>query len=270
LTYVLAVVFLLVVALLVVIILSRSGNDGGTGSTATPTPTAAASASSSPSSGGSPSAEPSASASIEASPSAAASPTGTGAVPTARAVIRELGVDDRASPQAKPRVLVFGSEGGGDVAVKLQAATGGSLCVHRSRLPPDFAAVLTKLCEPDTRVQLFVCSQGRRACEPSLVVPIHVPRLSVRKHELPRIVDEFALDAAAALGASPALFTGDDRAWVLEHGASSLSEIEKATLRLTARSISGSINEAAARLGMASISLTRWLRRRTPPKGLLP
>ena len=49
LTYVLAVVFLLVVGLLVVIILSRIGDDGGTGSTSTPTPTALASASSSPS-----------------------------------------------------------------------------------------------------------------------------------------------------------------------------------------------------------------------------
>ena len=136
LTYVLAVVFLIVVALLVVIILSRIGNDDGTGSTSTPTPTALASASSSPSGAGSPSAEPSASATIGASPSAAASPTGTGAVPPARAVIRELGVDDRASPQAKPRVFVFSSEGGGDVAVKLQAATGGrvEICIYPGTL----------------------------------------------------------------------------------------------------------------------------------------
>jgi hypothetical protein len=152
----------------------------------------------------------------------------------------------------------------------LQAATGGSLCVHRARLPPDFATVLDRLCEPDTRVQLFVCSQGRRACEPSLVVPIHVPQLCDRRPELPRIVDEYALDAATALGAPPVLFTSDDRAWVLKHAASSLPEIEKATLRLTACKVSGSLNEAAARLGMAAVSLTRWLRRRAPPKGFAP
>ena len=193
-------------------------------------------------------------------------------VPIAQALHRHTLGDDRPFIVCDPRrrdteesVRAASNQPSGMAG--FEAATGGSLCVHRARLPPDFAAVLARLRDPASRVQLFVCSQRHRGCEPSLVVPIHVPRLGNRRPELPRIVDEYALDAAEALDAPPMLFTSDDRAWVLKHAATSLSEIEKATLRLTACRASGSLNEAAARLGMATVSLTRWLRRRVPPKG---
>ena len=42
-----------------------------------------------------------------------------------------------------------------------------------------------------------------------------------------------------------------------EHAATSLGEIEKATLRLTAIRMYGSIGRAATRLGMAHVSLSR-------------
>ena len=47
-----------------------------------------------------------------------------------------LGVDDPASPQARPRVVVFISDGGGDVTVKLQNATGGKVkfCLYPGTL----------------------------------------------------------------------------------------------------------------------------------------
>lgn len=122
LTLVLAVIFLAVVALLVVILLGRIGDDGGTGSTSTPTPTATASASPSPT--GPASASPEASASIEPSPSASASPA-TGGVPPARAVIRDLGIDVPGDPQARPRIFVFRSDGGGDVTVRLLSVSSG-------------------------------------------------------------------------------------------------------------------------------------------------
>jgi hypothetical protein len=135
-TLVLAVIFLLVVALLVVIILGRIGDDGGTGSATTPTPTATASASASPTGAESSSPEASASASIEPSPSAAASPAATGAVPLARAVIRDLGIDRPEDPQARPRIFVFRSDGGGDVTVELLSVSSGRarICLYPGTL----------------------------------------------------------------------------------------------------------------------------------------
>jgi hypothetical protein len=37
------------------------------------------------------------------------------------------------------------------------AAAGGSLCVHRRRLPRDFPAAVVMIRQPDTRVQLVIC-----------------------------------------------------------------------------------------------------------------
>ncbi|HEX2689809.1 MAG TPA: FHA domain-containing protein [Kofleriaceae bacterium] len=150
----------------------------------------------------------------------------------------------------------------------LEAATGGSLCVRSFRLPLDFASVLVRLRKPDARVQLIVCMQDHGDGDAFLAVPIHVPPIKQRASELRRIIDEYALDAAVALDASPSSFTSADREWVLKHGASSLAEIEKATLRLTALRISRNRTRAAERLGMAPVSLTRWIGRRKPPEPL--
>jgi len=135
LTLVLAVVFLFVMALLVVIILGRSASSQDAGSTATPISTASAPASS-PSGDGSPSPDASASPTAEGSPTTSPSPSGTAEVPAARAVIRGLGADDPGSPQATPRILVFSSEGGGDVMVKVQQTTGGKVefCLYPGTL----------------------------------------------------------------------------------------------------------------------------------------
>jgi DNA-binding transcriptional LysR family regulator len=51
----------------------------------------------------------------------------------------------------------------------------------------------------------------------------------------------------------------------MAHAAATLGEIEKATLRLTAIRMRGSIGRAAARLGMAPVSLSRWIGRRELP-----
>ena len=74
-----------------------------------------------------------------------------------------------------------------------------------------------------------------------------LPPLGERAAELDRIIDEYAADAVAALGAS-ATFTPADRDWVRRHEAATLAGIEKATRRLVAiRGNGGSITRAAAR-----------------------
>jgi hypothetical protein len=47
-----------------------------------------------------------------------------------------------------------------------------------------------------------------------------------------------------------------------DHAAASLAEVEKATLRLVTLRTSRNMRHAAARLGMAPVSLFRWLGRR--------
>jgi hypothetical protein len=89
--------------------------------------------------------------------------------------------------------------------------------------------------------------------------PIVVPSIRERGSELTRIVDEYALDAIGTLG--NACFFDADRAWVLEHAAGSLAEVETATLRLVAIRQAGSIYAAAARLGMSHVALGQWFKR---------
>ncbi len=153
-----------------------------------------------------------------------------------------------------------------DRAVKaFEAAAGGTLCVWSSRLPPDFGEALALLREPEARVRLVVCSQRRGAGDEVLGAPIEIPPLAGRARELPRIVEEYAHDALAELGEPRGSFTAADRDWVLAHEAGTLADLEKATLRLVALRTSGNVNRAAARLGMAHVSLARWIRRRRLP-----
>jgi hypothetical protein len=170
-----------------------------------------------------------------------------------------------------------------------RAASGGSLCMRRDRLPIDFTALLARLHEPDPRVQLIVCSErDDRGVHLAGPVPIFVPPLRGRASELPRIVEAYVVEAIAALdpvraqdssfitGQDSCFFTGDDLQWVVECMATSLPEIEKATLRIVALRMSRSAGQspgssanlrvAAERLGMAPVSLTRWFERRRTRK----
>jgi len=70
----------------------------------------------------------------------------------------------------------------------------------------------------------------------------------------------------STLGVRRDCLTEEDRTWILDHEASSLSDIEKATLRLVALRTSANMSTAAARLGMAPVSLSRWIGRRKIPR----
>jgi hypothetical protein len=116
-------------------------------------------------------------------------------------------------------------------------------------------------------VQLIVCADARFDVHPflALPVPIRVPSLTVRTDELPRIIDEYAVDAIAELRALRPGFTAADRQWVLANAPLTLAAIEKATLRLVAIRASRNMSDAAERLGMAPVSLSRWIERRKLP-----
>ncbi|TMQ10643.1 MAG: hypothetical protein E6J91_25735 [Deltaproteobacteria bacterium] len=124
-----------------------------------------------------------------------------------------------------------------------ELAAGGSLCVPNRGLPPDLPELLKSFYEPDHRVQLIVCTQrhGRDKLLGGLM-PIEVPPIGARETELSRIVHAYAGDAIAALNAPASSFSNDDHRWVMQDG----------------------VSQAARLLGMAQVSLSRWLDRRMP------
>ena len=148
--------------------------------------------------------------------------------------------------------------------VAFRAALGGSLCLHQERTPGDLPALAALVRSSDAPVQIIVIAEAQYHLHPFLLrpAPIRVPPLSARAREVRRIVDEYARDAMSALGAGDTGLTDHDRAWILEHAAGTLSQIEKATLRLVALRLSSSVTEAAGRLGMSHVALGEWLARR--------
>lgn len=146
----------------------------------------------------------------------------------------------------------------------LAAARGGSLCVRSNRPPQDFVKVISALRDPDSGVQLIVCDSSPHDAEALLAVPITIPPLASRKDEIPHIIHEYTMDAAHEFSV-PMRFYTEDRDWVLQHSSSSLHEIEKGTRRLVALRAAGSVLGAAEMLGMAAVSLRRWVGRRAVP-----
>jgi len=149
-------------------------------------------------------------------------------------------------------------------------ATGGSLCIRTLRLPRDFPSVLTRFRDPNSQVHLVLCAQASHECEEYLAVPIIIPPLSTRPNEIDQVITEYADDAIRELGTLRTGFLPADHAWVRIHSASSLPDIEKATLRLVAIRESRNLSAAAARLGMAPVSLSRWIGRRKLPMHVEP
>lgn len=139
----------------------------------------------------------------------------------------------------------------------LRAAQGGTLCVLCRATPGDLHALRALSADREQRCRLAVCAPSG-----TQMTSVDVPRLGLRRDEIDRIVDEYAEDAIATLGASPDSFTPSDRAWLIDRGAESLGEIELATLRMIAIREYGGVTHAAPRLGVTHSALSRWLARR--------
>jgi hypothetical protein len=146
----------------------------------------------------------------------------------------------------------------------LSAATGGTLCIWQNRQPDDFRQVIdARRHNPSLRVQLVVCTHTLPPSAPLIASPVILPPLSERTSELDRIIDAYAIDAGATLGATATL-TLVDREWVHRHEATSLASIERAVRRLIAiRKADGVVSHAAEELGMANATLSEWFARRT-------
>jgi hypothetical protein len=153
-----------------------------------------------------------------------------------------------------------------DVDAAFAAAAGGSLCIRRRRLPDHFTALVERL-RRSPEVQ-YICLEESSLQWLVRPGPIEIPSLLERRCDIPRIVDECMLDVVSELAwASP--LTEQDRAWLIASAsASTFSELEKSTVRVIALRSSDNLSQAAARLGMAAVSLSRWKARRRLPAPL--
>ena len=160
----LAAALVIVVGALVGLLLAR-GDDGTAGG---PTPSATATLAATASVTASPiippsgccTAAPSPSSTPSEAPTASPGPSATPGVPIARAILRGLGVDDPAGPQARQRVIVFAGDGPGDVTVQLLKTNGSK--VHYCLQPGTLAKPLgSPACLENTRGTLTGHSRAR-------------------------------------------------------------------------------------------------------------
>jgi hypothetical protein len=152
----------------------------------------------------------------------------------------------------------------------LTAASGGTLCVWRDKLPADFDEVVAAVRGAASRVLLVICAHAlpRGTDIASQVVTVFrsilLPPLSHRARELTRIIDAYADDAIATLGG---WLTPEDRTWIARNASDTLSQIEMATRRIVVlHACDESVKTAAKVLEMAHGSLSDWLARRTLPE----
>jgi hypothetical protein len=142
-------------------------------------------------------------------------------------------------------------------------ASRGTLCVCANRLPHDFDDVLSAFREPESGVQLVVCSKDSAM---SSAAGIEIPALAARCSEVPHIVSEYVDDMIDILHAPDNCLRPWDIQWIMQHAAfmrdATIADIEKAALRIVALRVTGNLTRAAKVLGMAPVSLERWLRRR--------
>lgn len=152
-----------------------------------------------------------------------------------------------------------------DVRAALQAAAGGTLCVWASRLPTDFDEVRAQLELPGSHVRVMMCAYTSDELQERvpLGAAITLTPLSQRTGELDRIIDEYAADAVAELGAKPSSFAAEDRAWTRPRRAKTLEEIETTVTRLVAIREWGGVTRAAPHLGITHVALLRWFDRRS-------
>jgi len=142
----------------------------------------------------------------------------------------------------------------------LAAAIGGSVCLRSNRLPDDFDRLAASFHESGSAA-LFLCLHSHDRITDLLCRPLTIPSLAQRLPEFPRLLNAYLDEAARVLGARHVRLSEPMQQSVLHH-VKSLSDIEKAALRLVALHSSGNLYRAAQQLHMAPISLIRWMSRR--------
>jgi hypothetical protein len=149
----------------------------------------------------------------------------------------------------------------------LDAAMGGSVCLRSHRVPRDFEALASACREASSATMLFICLSTSDPMRDLLCSPIRIPSLAERAPDLEHLLDESLKDAAETLGVHDGRLSESLRESVLRH-VESFPDLEKTALRLLALASSRNVSQAAERLHMAPVSLSRWVSRRRWISGL--
>lgn len=141
----------------------------------------------------------------------------------------------------------------------IDAARGGTVCIRSVRKPADWGVARSRLAADDVR--LTVCYPVSKLSDIELSRPAPVVVPSIAGRDIDRLVDEYEADARTDLGSPSMTLTSPQRAWIAvncqDHHA-----IDVAVRRFLAISSCKGVSASAHRLGMAPISLLRWMRRR--------
>jgi hypothetical protein len=149
----------------------------------------------------------------------------------------------------------------GTVALALEAAMDGSICLRSSRLPADFDRLCESVREAAPFPTVFVCLHGDDRVRDLISRPLEIPPLAARASDSHRLFQEALDEAATALGTGRLRIPRQARQAVLDRVAS-FAELEKTALRIVALASARNPSQAAVRLRMAPVSLKRWLHRR--------
>jgi hypothetical protein len=144
----------------------------------------------------------------------------------------------------------------------IEAAVGGTVCVRSKRLPADYDELAISLRERGDIAMLFVCLNDEDRIRDLLCPPLDIPSLVQRVPEIDRLFAECLEEAARTLMVDRVTVSGSVRRSILRE-VSTFAELEKATMRLVALHASQNLSQAAERLGMAPVSLSRWVARRS-------
>lgn len=158
--------------------------------------------------------------------------------------------------------------------VAMEHARGGSVFASSDHASPDLATACTRFTRPSAAPAFFMVGANAKHWRSFYGTVITVSPLAERRAEIPRVIREYAAEAAALLNVPPTVLDETDHSTIRGH-ASSLREIEKITRYYSAaRATSGSMTEAAKLLGVSPTALAEWLssrglytaQRRSKPK----
>lgn len=153
----------------------------------------------------------------------------------------------------------------------IAAAKGGTLCVRSHRLPRGFAPFVQRLrtsADVAPGVQVVILCEGEPSVARLAQGVITIPALRSRgREQIENVVREYLLEAVAELGSSKPLAPSDHQ-WMMEHSAETFADVIKGARRIIALRMEGTVLGAATRLGMAPVSLRRWLGRRGMSLGI--
>jgi hypothetical protein len=147
------------------------------------------------------------------------------------------------------------------VTLAVEAAMDGSICLRSRRLPADFDRLCESVRDAAPFPTVFVCLHGDDRVRDLLCRPLEIPPLAARASESHRLLQESLDEAATTLGTGRLRLPRQARQGILE-GVVSFADLEKTALRVVALASARNTSQAAVRLGMALVSLTRWLHRR--------